>query len=135
MNPLLLIVLLPLVDIVLLVWIGRHTSLGFALLLVAGGVVAGMALLPCSVCLRRLAALRPAKRSWPRERRPVFAGIGPARRISHFAAGILLILPGVLSDGLAILLLIPWGRRLLGAWLITRACAPVASGSARFFRL
>jgi UPF0716 family protein affecting phage T7 exclusion len=45
MNPLLWIVVLPVVDLVLLIWIGRHTSLGFALVLVAGGAVAGMALL------------------------------------------------------------------------------------------
>ena len=71
MNPLLLIVLLPLVDIVLLVWIGRHTSLGFALLLVAGGVAAGMALLRQSIA--RLAT-RPAKRSG--HRKGAFGGGG-----------------------------------------------------------
>ncbi len=113
MNPLLLIVLLPLVDIVLLVWIGRHTSLGFALLLVAGGVAAGMAL------LRRVSrvSLRVLQNDLATGKAPLAAA---ATTISHFAAGILLIMPGVLSDVLAILLLVPWGRRMLGVWLISR---------------
>jgi UPF0716 protein FxsA len=112
MNPLLLIVLLPLVDIVLLVSIGRHTSLGFALLLVAGGVLAGMAL------MRRVSrvSLRVLQNDLATGKAPL-ASAGTT--ISHFAAGTLLILPGVLSDVLAILLLVPWGRRMLGAWLIT----------------
>jgi UPF0716 family protein affecting phage T7 exclusion len=35
-------------------------------------------------------------------------------------AGILLIVPGVLTDLLALVLLVPLGRRLLGLWLFTR---------------
>ncbi len=113
MNPLLLFVALPLVDLVLLIWIGRHTSLGFALSLVAVGAIAGVLL------LRRLSHLsvRAVQNDLAAGRTPL-AAVGKTAAL--FAAGVLLIVPGVLSDILAFALLTPLGRRFLGLWLAWR---------------
>ncbi len=113
MNPLLWIVILPVVDLVLLIWIGRHASLGFALILVAGGAVAGTAL------LRRVSrvSLRTMQTDLGSGQAPLAAA---GKTLSLLVAGILLIVPGVLTDLLALVLLVPLGRRLLGLWLVTR---------------
>jgi UPF0716 protein FxsA len=113
MNPLLLLVALPLLDFFLLIWIGRHTSAGFALALFAGGVVAGVLL------LRRVSriSMRAMQSELAAGRTPLAAA---GKTVSLFAAAVLLIVPGVISDALALVLLVPLGRRLLGHWLATR---------------
>jgi UPF0716 protein FxsA len=113
MNPLLLFVVLPFVDLWLLIWIGRHTSLGFALSLVALGAIAGV------VLLRRLShvSVRAVQNDLAAGRTPLAAA---GKTIALFAAALLLIVPGVISDAVALVLLVPLGRRLLGLWLATR---------------
>lgn len=113
MNPLLLLLVLPLADLLLLIWIGRHTSLGFALSLVAFGAMAGVLL------LRRLSHLsvRAVQSELAAGRTPLAAA---GKTAALFAAAILLIVPGVLSDALALMLFMPLGRRLLALWLASR---------------
>ena len=97
----------------LLIWIGRHTSAGFALLLAILGLIAGV------VLLRRLSnvSVRAVQNDLAAGRTPLAAA---GKTIALFAAALLLIVPGVISDALALVLLVPLGRRLLGLWLATR---------------
>ncbi len=106
----LLLVLLPLVEIGILVWIGYETTWTLPLGLVLGTGLAG------TWILRR--------QGWPTAedfRVHSIAGRVPAEllldRFFVLLAGILLIVPGVLSDLAAMLLLVPLTRRLIKRYL------------------
>jgi UPF0716 protein FxsA len=107
------LLLLPLADLVLLFWIGRHSSGILVLLLVLGGFLLGTAL------LRRV-----TRRSVGSIQADLAAGRTPAGAVrdtlTASAAGLLLIFPGVLTDVLALLLLVPFTRAWLGAWLASQ---------------
>ena len=111
--PFVTLILLPLADLILLLWIGRHTSLAFVLSLVITGVVAGSLL------------LRGAKRRSLRVLQSELAsGNAPTtallKVLSVIAAGALFIFPGVLTDLAAVVLLVPITRRLVGLWMARR---------------
>jgi UPF0716 protein FxsA len=107
------LLVIPLVDLILLVWIGRHTSGSFVLALILAGVLAG------GFFLRRAAghSMRVLQMDLAAGRAPVES---MQRTISLVAAGVLLIVPGVLTDLLALLLLVPLTRRLVGLWIGSR---------------
>lgn len=46
-------------------------------------------------------------------------------------AGVLLITPGVITDGLAVVLLVPWSRRFIGKRVVSRVERAVAEGTLR----
>ena len=103
---LILIVLLPLVELVLLVWIAARTGAAITLALVLVPAVLGLAL-----------ARYEGLRVWQRVQEQVQRGMVPADSLLDglmiWIAGILLVLPGVLSDVAGLLLLVPPIRRLL----------------------
>jgi UPF0716 protein FxsA len=104
----LLFTLLPIVEIVLLVWLADKTSVPFVLGLVVVTGLVGVALVRYQgwVSMRRISAdLERGK--MPAE--PLVDGV------LVLLAAALLILPGVLSDALAIALLFPPTRRLVKA--------------------
>jgi UPF0716 protein FxsA len=105
-RALVLMMLLPVVEIVLLVWLARETSILFVLaLLVAAGLLGAY--------LARhqgLAVLGRISRELEARRIPA-ESLVDAVLVS--LAAVLLILPGVLSDAVAILLLVPFTRGLL----------------------
>ena len=109
-RALLSLAVLLLVDVVLLVWIGRHTSGTFVLVLVIAGCVAGMATLR-GATRRRLRAMEADLRAG----RPASESVRAA--LATVVAAILFIVPGILSDLLAVLLLVPVSRRLVSSWL------------------
>lgn len=119
MNPLLLLLLVPLVEIAVFIqvgaWIGVLPTI--ALIVLAG--IAG------SVLLRSqgLAVLRQAQASADRGEAPVAAVL---HGFCVVVAAILLIIPGFVSDIVGILLFIPKVRTALGQWFLTRM-----QGSAR----
>lgn len=108
-----LFALLPIVEIVLLVWIARETSILLVLGLVIGVAVAGAWL-----------ARRQGVQALSRITRDVQAGRAPADAMLDglliFLAAALLILPGFLSDVMALVLLVPASRGIVKSVLRRR---------------
>jgi UPF0716 protein FxsA len=122
----LLFTLVPVVEIVLLVWIANRTSVLAVLAFVVGTGISGawLARRQGFQTLRRISA-------------NLEAGRAPAQSMLDgllvFIAAVLLVVPGLLTDLVAILLLFPPSRRvvksLLGRRMQVRAAA---GGHARF---
>ena len=122
----LLFTLVPVVEIVLLVWIANRTSVLAVLAFVVGTGILGawLARRQGFQTLRRISA-------------DLEAGRAPAQSMLDgllvFIAAVLLVVPGLLTDLVAILLLFPPSRRvvksLLGRRMRVRAAA---GGHARF---
>jgi len=113
-----LFTVLPLIELALLVWIGTKTSAAVSIAIV---VVAGVA-----------GALLARSQGWQtatRLRADLAAGRMPADALLDgiliFAAAVLLIAPGVLSDLMAIVLLIPATRKLVKRYVGARLRARV----------
>ncbi|AWK86037.1 FxsA family protein [Azospirillum thermophilum] len=113
MNPLLSILLLPVVEIIGFIvvgdWIGAGPTIGLLIL----------SLLVGSALIRRqgVAAVGRAQGAMQRGETPmgaVFDGF------CKLVAGVLLVIPGFVTDILALILLIPPVRRGLGLWLLAR---------------
>jgi UPF0716 protein FxsA len=102
----LLFTIVPFVEVLILVWIGKHTSLGVTLALIFLPGLLGAWL-----------ARREGLRCWREVRRQVYGGELPAAALLDglliLVAGVLLIAPGVLTDLTGFALLIPPVRRLV----------------------
>jgi UPF0716 protein FxsA len=109
----LLLTLLPLVEIVVLAWIGSKTSWAAVAGLVLGTGLAGAWIVR-----------RQGWRTMRRIQADLDAGRMPAAAMFDgvlvFIAGLLLIMPGVLSDVAAMLLLLPITRNLVKRYLLYR---------------
>lgn len=106
-------VLLPLIEIALFVIVGGWLSLWPTLALVVLAAVAGMAV------LRRQGAVTAG-----RMRAAMAQGADPGGALAEgsliMLAGVLLVLPGFLSDAVALMLLTPPLRRALIGWVGAR---------------
>ncbi|HYG88983.1 MAG TPA: FxsA family protein [Azospirillum sp.] len=113
MNPLVFLLLLPIVEIAVLIQIGQWIGAGPTILLVILAAVAG------SLLLRRqgLAVLRKAQEAADRGELPVGAVF---EGFCVVVGAILLIIPGFVTDVFGILLLMPFLRDALGRWLLER---------------
>jgi UPF0716 protein FxsA len=105
-------VLLPFLEIAGFVWLGGKLGIALTLLWVIGAMVAGLALLR-HTGLQAVGRLRAALAEG---REPGHSIIDAA---CFAAAGILLILPGFVSDALAFILMLPITRH----WLLRRTAA------------
>jgi len=108
-----LLIALPVAEIALLIAIGRQIGLmATVILLLLTGLVGAF--------LARRQGLGVARRM----QSEIAAGRAPAGQLVDGAlillAGVLLIVPGVLTDVLAFVSLLPTGRMLLKAWLRSR---------------
>jgi len=105
------LLLLPVVELVVAVQVGQLIGTGWTVLLVLAGCALGV------VVLRRvgLAAVRllgdRGQWSGPRPAGPVGAGAGAALL---GLAGVLLLIPGLLTDAVGLVLLLPPVRAVLG---------------------
>jgi len=113
MNPLLLILLLPILEIVGFIqvgdWIGAGPTIGLLILSAMVGIFL--------VRHRGLASLTRAQTATARGEAPIGAVLDG---FCEVIAGILLIIPGFLSDLVALALLIRPLRRGMGRWLLAR---------------
>jgi UPF0716 protein FxsA len=116
----LLLTLLPVIDIVLLVWIAYGTSVQFVLLLVIGTGILG-------VWLARHQGLRTLRRISEELDRGQMPAESLLDGLFVLVAGALLIVPGFLTDVLAIALLFPPSRQGLKAWFRRRLQARVTA--------
>jgi len=117
--------LLPVLELYLLIKIGSHIGAGMAILLVLGTGAPGAAL-----------ARQEGFRVWLRIQQNMQQGIFPADDMIDgllvFGAGILLITPGVITDIVGFLLLIPFTRVFFRDWLKTRFGGMIQRGDSNF---
>ncbi|MDF1633062.1 FxsA family protein [Mycoplana sp. MJR14] len=108
-----LLLFLPLLEIAGFVFVGGRIGIAYTLLLVVCSVLAGVAILRHQG-FQALTRLR--QRDLPRDM--------PAERFFDTAfvllAGLLLIVPGFVSDAIALLLLVPFVRHILARRLASR---------------
>ena len=121
-----LFTVVPIVELYILIRIGNVLgALNTVLLLIVMALVGAF--------LVRLEGMRIFTRTTTN----LAQGIVPAEELVDglliFAAGVLLITPGVFTDVLALFLLIPLSRTLIKRWLRRRFDRMVASGKARFY--
>lgn len=116
-----LLIALPVAEIALLIAIGRQI-----------GLVSTVALLLLTGLLGSFLARRQGLGIVRRMQSEMAEGRAPAGQILDgtliLLAGVLLIVPGVLTDVLAFLCLLPAGRTLIKAWLRRRFEAGLRSG-------
>lgn len=116
-----LLIALPVAEIALLIAIGRQV-----------GLAATVALLLLSGLLGALLARRQGLAVVRKVKSEMAAGRAPAGQLVDGAlillAGVLLIIPGVLTDLLGFFCLLPAGRTLLKAWMRRRFEAGLRSG-------
>ena len=117
--------LLPILELYLLIKIGSYIGAGMALLLVLGTGVLGAAL-----------ARQEGFKVWMKIQHTMQQGIFPADDMIDglliFAAGIVLITPGVITDFLGFLLLIPFTRIFFRDWLKSRFGGMIQRGDSDF---
>lgn len=112
----LLLVAVPLAEIVLFVMIGGRIGVLATVAVVVATALAGAAMLR----LQGLAILREVQRQLDAGRLP----LGPlVDGLGLFAAGLLLLTPGFLTDAIGFLLLVPALRRRLAALVVRRLAA------------
>lgn len=116
-----LLIALPVAEIALLIWIGRHA-----------GAAATVALLLLTGLLGAFLARRQGLEVVRKVQSEMAAGRVPAAQLVDGAiillAGVLLIVPGVLTDVLGFFCLLPAGRMVLKTWLRRRFEAGLRSG-------
>lgn len=108
-----LAIFLPLADFLFLLFLSRYTSPLFTLLFIAGTVIAGIWLIQHE----GLKCLRNVREDVAANRAPADAMLDGLLIV---VAGVLLIIPGVLTDVVAIVLLLPPTRYLVRLWLKSR---------------
>ena len=119
-------VIVPIVELYLLIKVGGYIGALNTVLLVIATALLGALL----IRQEGIRTLRQINQS-------LSQGIIPAEEVVDglliFAGGVLLLTPGVLTDLLALWLLIPWTRALFKRWLRKRFDRMVASGSAQLY--
>jgi UPF0716 protein FxsA len=124
MNLTLLVLLLPVAEIWLLVQVGSHIGAGWTVLLVVAGALGGLLVIQTqglSGLARMTSLFRP--------------GVSPARemldRLLVLFAGVLLLIPGFITDVAGLALLLPPLRRWVSQRLLRRMVmvAPGAAGA------
>lgn len=122
---LLLFIVLPIVEIALLLQVGDVIGGWNTLLLIIVTAVAGAAL------VRQQGA-----QNWQRAQKKLAAGEMPGVEMANglliFAAGIVLITPGFVTDVMGLLLLIPMTRAPIAAALMKRMVVRSTAGTAGF---
>jgi UPF0716 protein FxsA len=106
----LLFILVPLAELAILVWLGRHV-----------GLVPTVALVVVTGILGAALARHQGTATWRRFREALAAGRPPHRELVDgilvLLAGAVLLTPGLLTDLAGFALLVPPLRRRLGGWL------------------
>jgi len=117
-----LLIAVPVVEIALLIAMGRQI-----------GLAATVALLLVTALLGAFLARRQGLQVLGKMQAEVAAGRAPADQLLDgvliLMAGFLLIIPGVLTDAIGFFCLLPAGRTILKAWMRRRFEAGVRSGS------
>jgi UPF0716 protein FxsA len=106
------LLLWPLAELVVLLWIADRFSWQTAVVIILAGMVLGAWLI-------RRAGMRSIRLIRGRAR-PSEGVESLANNLFTLAAGVLFLVPGVLSDSVAVALLIPWSRRRIQSRMLGR---------------
>jgi UPF0716 protein FxsA len=121
---LLLFILVPLLELYILIKIGGYLGASQTIALVVFTALLGIVIV-------RLQGLRTLQKI----RQSLSQGIVPAEEMVDgvliFVGGILLIIPGVLTDLFALVLFIPYTRTIFKRWLRRRFDRMIATGNSR----
>lgn len=109
--PILILVLL-FADLASLIWLGRFVGVLLVLALVILGIFAGSAL------IRRSGTNIFTLLNKPASDKKTVSG-GAAESLLGAIAGLLLIIPGIVSDFIALTLLLPWARKRVAGFFET----------------
>jgi UPF0716 protein FxsA len=124
MRLTLLFIGLPLLELYILIKIGSHL-----------GAFPTIALIIFSGLLGLLLARFEGLRTWHQIRQSLSQGIVPAEEmvdsILIFTGGVLFVIPGVITDFAALVLLIPFTRTIFKRWLRRRFDRMAAKGNVR----
>ncbi len=116
-----LFTLVPLVELYLLIWLGTYIGAVDTIAIVIGTGVAG-----------GLLAKSQGLAVFDRMRAELNRGRLPAESLFDglliLIAGAMLITPGLLTDGLGLLLLIPWSRQAFKSWLKRKIQEKISEG-------
>ena len=116
----LLFIVLPVVEIYLLVQLGQEIGAGWTLLIVLAGCAVGFWLVR-----------HQGHRAWQALRQQIETGEMPARELTDRAlvlvGGLFLIMPGLISDVLALALILPPSRALFRRLLMPYAAGQVVT--------
>ena len=119
-----LLILVPLLELYILIKIGGYLGASQTIALVVFTALLGIVIV-------RLQGLRTLQKI----RQSLSQGIVPAEEMVDgvliFVGGILLIIPGVLTDLFALVLLIPYTRTIFKRWLRRRFDRMIAAGNVR----
>jgi UPF0716 protein FxsA len=99
-------------DLASLIWLGRFVGVLPVLALVVLGILAGSAL------IRRSGANIFTMLNMPSSDKKTVSG-GAAKSLLGAIAGVLLIIPGIVSDFIALALLLPWVRKPVAGFFET----------------
>ena len=120
-----LFVLLPLVELALLIQVGRWIGIIWTIVIVAGTGILGAAL-----------ARRQGGRAWRAIQEELRQGRMPAGRVVDglliLIGAIVLLTPGILTDLLGFALLLPPSRRVFRGWLGRRIERAIRRGETSF---
>ena len=123
-NPLSLIALLPVIEIVLLIGMGSLFGFWFTLAWIIGTAAVGVYL------LRRMRGAFQIGR--PLDPVAQSASLDPLGAFATWIGAMLLILPGPLTDVLGLVLVLPWLRKLtFGVWMARNLHTIVTKRNAR----
>ena len=115
---------LPLLELYILIKIGSYL-----------GAFLTIALIIFTAILGSLLARLEGLRTWHQIRQSLAQGIVPAEEMVDsvliFAGGVLFVIPGVITDVAALVLLIPFTRTIFKRWLRRRFDRMVAKGNVR----
>ena len=117
----LLFTLVPLVELYLLIWLGTYIGAADTIAIVIGTGLAG-GLLAKSQGLAVLDRMRAELNQGRPPAESLFDGL------LILIAGAMLITPGLLTDGLGLLLLIPWSRQAFKYWLKKKIQEKISEG-------
>lgn len=121
LRLLLLFTLVPIVELYILVKLGTIFGVGLTLLVVIGTGVLGAAL-----------SKREGLKVWFRIQGEMQNGRFPGNELLDgfliFVAGVLLLTPGLLTDILGFLMLIPWTRSIFKKWIKEKVRKMMDSG-------
>lgn len=110
---LLLFIAYPLIELAVLLWVGRQIGVAATLAIVIGSAILGL----ITVQRQGFSIVTRAQNALARGEAPV---LPVAEGAFLFIAGILLILPGLIGDAVGLLLLIPPVRKAVAAWSLGR---------------
>jgi UPF0716 protein FxsA len=122
-----LFAIVPLIELYILIKIGNVVGALNTILFLIGTALLGAFLV-------RLEGLRTFRRITANLARGVAPGEELIDGLLIFAAGALLITPGILTDVWALFLLVPFTRTLIKRWLRRRFDRKMQSGRARLYR-